>query len=342
MKGQIALANKGIEFAERQIQEGIKWCSKVLGNMETKRQALLRNRDSMVRECSASPDSNFQTSTLDDDGRNRGSDDDSVDDSDEEDEEINDTESISSDIYVEEESLGPIASVEGQVSDDINKVSNLDLFCTPIEVQRDNSVHVCMCPEGLSQSHLGGRNGSFACTLITVIFATVFNRLSLNLSFDYSLPSWLLSLLLNSIKSGNLMYDEIRFSLPSRLLSVEEAVSQIEHEEGICCSLKTEEIVWFENDHHLSVLKNNIFHNLHQEKFITAILIFNEKSTLIIGNKDEWIIFVDTHNHGTNGSALIWTDLISQSSYSLFYTRVERILKEVGKDMHGTLTYLTF
>ena len=84
-------------------------------------------------------------------------------------------------------------------------------------------------PNTMSQGVYKGRNGSNACSLISLLIGHVFYKTKTRLPTQLvALPDHIITAVCGCMEIGNRVYDLCRHNLPSRYLSVQEASSVLE------------------------------------------------------------------------------------------------------------------
>ena len=160
-------------------------------------------------------------------------------------------------------------------------------------------------PPQLSQSTLLGRNGSNACSLISLLMAKSYtssvthNLLDLNSDSSLS-PSWI-SLILSSILTGNQTYDRATTGSGNPMFSVEDAKEQLSTVLGP---------VTLEEKLDLSITSTNpevpqsslayYLQRLDSEPNVLAIVIMNSM-TVCFGGHNSKIYIMDSHIHNAIG-----------------------------------------
>ena len=135
-------------------------------------------------------------------------------------------------------------------------------------------------PQCISQSTLGGRNGSNACRIIALVLARVFQNCDFPIPIvgNYLSQQWI-KLICIAIEAGNMWYDDFRWSLQSRLLSVEEAAEILQ---GMYDIVVNEPIpVRLCDEHVPSTLPSQLQMSIQKEQNI-ALFIINDKTSLFI------------------------------------------------------------
>ena len=162
-------------------------------------------------------------------------------------------------------------------------------------------------PIDVSQGRYRGRNGSNACSLISLLIGHTLQKRNIwPLSCDSQLPSSIVDVICGCIEMGNRAYDLYRESLPSRYLSIQEAATVLE--------------MWFEADvgdnlpvrlddqHTQSTIAGQLQEAIQSETNVFGYLILNEKTSLFHMNA-RVISYVDTHAHAPHGPVIVQAPL---------------------------------
>ena len=162
-------------------------------------------------------------------------------------------------------------------------------------------------PSHASQGRYNGRNGSNACSLISLLIGYTLNLRKITPPLGHlNLSSVVIDVLCGCIQIGNRIYDLWRESLPSRYLSIQEAASVLE--------------MWFQIDvgdnlpvrlndqHEQSTIAGQLRQAIISHSSFFGFLILNEKTSLFYTNEG-FIMYVDTHSHGPCGPVLVIAEL---------------------------------
>jgi hypothetical protein len=264
LEGKKALIMEGINFAMSQIEAGLQAFSTILQiDMEQFKEATSSQEDINISESEN-------------------------DNEDSDDEDVEDESSVGYDVNC--------------VLHDLAKVK-IDPVCEVSAESLTDGVYFWQFPNTISQGGYKGRNGSNACSIISLVLGFTINKEKLSIpicTYRSILSSEFMKAICGSIEFGNHVYDVCRASLPSRYLSIGEAAT------ALCpwvtdFSLQQPLPVRLHDDYELST----VYGQLKQagDNF-TASIIINEKTSLF-HHKDGFIMYVDTHRHNTKGMIII-------------------------------------
>lgn len=160
--------------------------------------------------------------------------------------------------------------------------------------------NIIIFEEGFSQSRIGGRDGSNACSFISAIFAYLF--IKDNVFIDDGPPIFhhkaMDEIMHEAMLQGNRLYDRCQKSLPHWYCSMQEVS---DHMSDVCPFVVKEELpVTLKNEHYMSTLKGQHESLLLFERKFAVIFICNEKTSVFFSDGLR-IGFVDTHRHGYGG-----------------------------------------
>ena len=192
----------------------------------------------------------------------------------------------------------------------------------------------------LSQSTIGGRQGSNACTIIASLVGYQFVKLALPELTLSTLPSQWFEVIVNSMVEGNALHD-LLFDGEARNLDIEDAVE--------CCG----------NDLHISHYDQSIGFDLrsgdlsplvqslqtrasHHQRQV-AVLISGFQSVVLLIWETEAFAIVDSHTHGQYGALMCYAPAGQASSTDI----VTWLSKMVQKYFNGSLglcilTFVTY
>jgi len=158
-------------------------------------------------------------------------------------------------------------------------------------------------PKEISQGLYKGRNGSNACSLISILAAYALSlQNTAPPDCNSSISSIFLKVLCGCIEIGNRIYDLSHDSLPSRYLSIQEAASVLE--------------MWFDmdvginlpvrlKDHHvLSTIGGQLQEAFVSHSSFVAFLILNEKTSSFYFTEGV-VTYIDTHCHKPSGAVVV-------------------------------------
>ena len=192
----------------------------------------------------------------------------------------------------------------------------------------------------LSQSTIGGREGSNACTLIASMVGYHFVKLGLPEPTSSTLPSQWFEVVVDSMLEGNALHD-LLFDGEARNLDIEDAVES--------CG----------NDLHISTydqpigfdLRNGdlspLFHSLqarvtHHERQV-AVLIYGDQSVAVLMWETGAFAIIDSHTHGQYGALICYAPAGQTSSTDIVTWLSKGVQKYLNKSLGlCTLTFVTY
>ena len=199
-------------------------------------------------------------------------------------------------------------------------------------------VHICRFPRTICQGRYKGRNGSNACSVISLLMSYAITKRNIRIQACQTppeLPNTIVDVLCGCIELGNEIYDICRASLPSRYISIEEASTLLRawFDSSVGDALP----VRLRDDHDMSTVCGQLSLNASSHDFITAHIIINEKTSLYHFSNNN-VMYIDTHSHGSNGSVIVVAKV----------SDIQRFCKEVwnleGHDesTFGNLVFVNF
>lgn len=166
----------------------------------------------------------------------------------------------------------------------------------------------CHCvftfPANVSQSTIGGRLGSNACTLIAVKFGAYCFQHKLEISLLWNqLPSIWVNSLVNAICDGNEVYDEL-YCDTAVYLDVEDVVNAV----GDVFDVQSaDQLFGFTNANEFNDLVDHIsgvIHSSSADHF--GVIIASDKSVGFFIKNNGLCAIIDSHQHvGSNGGGMI-------------------------------------
>ena len=228
----------------------------------------------------------------------------------------------------------------GAISDDERVDIDQPSAGEDLEVTGENLPHSNLMewkfPVEISQSTLDGRNGSYACSVIALIFAhgVCCQRLDLQPGPQLS-PLWVV-LMCAAIRIGNRFYDSCRHSLPQRFLSAAEAATIVERSVSASVDLPLPVRVF--DEHAPATLLFQLRKLCTRNHGHAALLIANEKTVLFMPIGNCSIVLVDTHRHGLHGAEVL---LGQQESLDQFVHASQTVLG-LQDDTYANLSFITF
>ena len=188
------------------------------------------------------------------------------------------------------------------VLDALSDIGAAPLFSV-LPQQLRPSVTCWQLPIDASQGRYLGRNGSNACSLISLLIGYTLHMKNISPpSCHLQLPSAVVDVLCGCIEIVNRIYDLSRGSLPSRYLSIQEAAAVLEmwFEVDVGANLP----VRLDDQHIQSTIGGQLQGAVQSGANAFAYLILNEKTSLFHINSG-FVLYVDTHSHDPNGPVLI-------------------------------------
>lgn len=159
-------------------------------------------------------------------------------------------------------------------------------------------------PRNISQTYFNGRNGSNACTIISLIIGRFFSRSDIPYQNRGYLEDTWMNLFYASIKEGNILYDSIVEELGVLDLSIEEVNERLGTKLNILTVMPSL-AVSFESD----VKTATILYQLRQLVFLkrkqVVLFIHKRRTSSFLIYDDGNVIYTDSHAFGENGSLMI-------------------------------------
>ena len=167
----------------------------------------------------------------------------------------------------------------------------------PLSYQCMGTVTRWNFPAHLSQSTIDGRNGSAACSVISLVLAHNIQQLTITPSADPEIASqtWY-RLMTRSIRIGNFLYNSCRDALPQRDLSAAEAVDVVEMYTEI--AITSPKPVRVCDSHEPSTLNYQLLFLLSSLEHQCAVFIIDERAVVFATVSVDTIAFFDSHVHG--------------------------------------------
>ena len=171
-----------------------------------------------------------------------------------------------------------------------------------------------MFPAEFCQSSIDGRNGSNACSIISLAVAYSF------LTGDTSFPGpgapssqWITRFHVSMI-IGNEIYDIARQSLPHRYLTAAEVAQLFSNYAAV--KVAQPFLVRLEDQHPLSTLREQLILLTKERKRCAALFIYDNKTVSFLVGESGSVLFVDSHSHPPYGAAAILTSSLNRSFFS--------------------------
>ena len=190
-------------------------------------------------------------------------------------------------------------------------------------------------PPEISQSTIGGREGSNACTLIAVQFGACCLRNNLDISLFWDkLPQIWSESFINAICDGNSLYDEL-YADTAVYLDVEDVVNAV----GTECGIQSTSLEFgFTNADDYSDLIDHVQQSLTKDRY--GVLIGCDRSVGIFVKQNGICALIDSHQTtGQNNGAVI----AMSSSFRFLIAEYVKMLNSVNCVLHlGTLTWIEY
>ena len=191
-------------------------------------------------------------------------------------------------------------------------------------------------PKEISQGFYKGRNGSNACSLISILlgYALSFQKVPPP-ECQSCIASAIVEVLCGCIEIGNRVYNFCRESLPSRYLSIQEAASVLE----MWCTMDVGDNLPVRlKDHHvMSTVSGQLKEAISSCNAFTAFLILNDKTSLFYFT-DSIVMYIDTHCHGPSGAVVLTAE---EKELDSFCTNVWE-LESNDETTYGNLVFVDF
>lgn len=169
-------------------------------------------------------------------------------------------------------------------------------------------------PCTISQGTYKGRNGSNACSLISLLIGHIFCKTKTQLPTKQSaLPDDIIAVVCCSMELGNRVYDLCRDNLPSRFLSVQEAASVLET--WLSCTVRNVLPVRLQDPHEKSTMSGQLKLAMASHDSSTSFLIINEKTSFFLTTSNEEVMYIDTHSHPSCGAVVVLSTLQQLSNF---------------------------
>ena len=168
-------------------------------------------------------------------------------------------------------------------------------------------------PSEISQGLYKGRNGSNACSLISLLIGYAFCKNNTQIPSQQSaLPENIITVICGCMELGNRVYDMCRHSLPSRYLSIQEAASVLDF--WLNCVVGNTFPVRLQDPHEMSTTCGQLSSAGNSQERSFSFLIMNEKTSFFLTAKNE-VLYVDTHSHPPYGAIVIVSDSIHMAEF---------------------------
>ena len=167
----------------------------------------------------------------------------------------------------------------------------------------------CHCrfefPASVSQSRVGGREGSNACTIIAVKFGAYSQDNNLDISLLWNqLPNIWIDCFVNAVCDGNYYYDQL-FSDTAVFLDVDDVVNSLGQE---CQVNSANQIFGFNNANNFNDLIIHIESTASSSRTDNyGVIIASERSVGLLVKPNGLCALIDSHMHmsGTSGGCIV-------------------------------------
>ena len=180
----------------------------------------------------------------------------------------------------------------------------------------DGDVRSWMFPAEFCQSSIDGRNGSNACSVISLAVAHTFLTVDIPLPLENHLPSDWTKLLYLCMRLGNALYDNARQSLPHRYLNAAEGAQLFSNYATV--NVGQPYPVRVEDQHILSTIEEQLRVLTRHKKRCAALFIYDDKTVAFLVGKHGNVAVIDSHSHPPYGAAIISCKNLSPLFVSCF------------------------
>lgn len=242
LKGRIALARSGINFAMKQISSGVSVFKKVLNENIADISELLSNceDDENIHQVHQNEDSG---------------------------EEVNSDDDVLNSCPVD--SIIPM-TLDGKLLPSVN--SKIDC----------HGSDVWLFPLEFSQGCVDGQNGSYACSLIALIIGQAVFSQDVEVPIEgYISPLWS-TMLYHSMVTGNNIYDRCRASLPARYLSAAEACDILARNGNLLLEPDEPLPVHLQDEHRMTCISSQLELLTEMPSRTLALFTISEKTSLFV------------------------------------------------------------
>lgn len=208
-----------------------------------------------------------------------------------------------------------------------------------VQCQKLSSSHcIFSFPASMSQSTVGDRQGSNACTIIAVKFGDYCHQQKLDISLLWNqLPNAWVDTFVNSICDGNAVYDEL-YSDTAVYLDVEDVVNAVGNDFHV---QSANQMVGFTSANEYSDLVDHIIAEVHSSNVDHyGVIIGCNKSIGFLVKSNGLCAIIDSHQHAmtNSGGVIIMAD------------NPKKAILEYAKDLsnqgytlnQGTLTWVQY
>lgn len=282
----MSLLEEGKDFALKQIALGVNtFASVLLDELDAFRELSLQSEGDRA-ECEVGMD------PVDDSRNEEWCEEEGAEDEEEEEEEEQDD---VQGVQVSTSRVNDLAEF-AQILDELDELAPL---CS---VSLGDNVCAWQLPQQICQSLFNQRNGSNACSLISILIAYVMAKKDIKIPDEGIIPTYLVKILCGCIELGNRIYDNYRDSLPNRYLSIHEASTLL----SSFTSISVGELlpVRLEDEHHLSTFWGQLDLLKSSSSRSSVNIIINEKTSLFVVIAPS-VLYIDTHFHQPHGAVIV-------------------------------------
>lgn len=212
-------------------------------------------------------------------------------------------------------------------------------FRLSIKVLKQNSVCFFQFPENVSQSTIGDRQGSNACTIVALKFGAYYIGNNLDISLHWNqLPRVWEDCFVNSVCEGNYLYDQA-FSDSSVMLDVDNVISLLGRE----CSLQfADQPFYFTDANYYNDLVDFIETSVKDSSAdCYGVIIGSGRSVGLLVKVSGHCAIIDSHQHPCfdNSGGLI---LMSNSVKAIVVAYFDILRRHSVMVLTGTMTWVKY
>ena len=194
-------------------------------------------------------------------------------------------------------------------------------------------------PRYISQTYFKGRNGSNACTVISMIIGRFFARSDLIYQNNGYLSSDWLNLFYTSIEDGNGFYDTLIKELGVLDLSIEEVQERIGPNLNVLHVFPSLPVS-FEDEVETVTIYYQLKQLLQQRQRIVCLFIYKKRTSSFLIYQDGGIVYADSHAFGQNGALMMSAQEEDLQSFLDFLK--ELLSGNTMMNQLGTLTVIEY
>ena len=190
---------------------------------------------------------------------------------------------------------------------------SLQYLLLPCFYVKDYELTYWNFPRHLSQTYFKGRNGSNACTIISIIVGRYFARSNLPYQNQGYLSNEWLNLFYTSIDDGSQFYDRLVKEMGVLDLSIEEVYERLGGNLNMAY-VNASLPVSFDADIETVTIYYQLKELLMQHKKNVCLFIHKKRTASFLIYETGEVIYADSHAFGENGALLISADINTLSS----------------------------